>query len=107
LPREARRRRERDDGTLFGELAGTAVEFWPCLMCHALLLIVAPALALAWIIPWAVLVAFAPAWRRAAAGLAREEGRLDIRRLDWSEAVFSAACVLIWMAAFCFTPPPG
>jgi len=82
-------------------------EFWPCVMYHALLLIVIPAFVLARIVPWAVLLAFAPTWWRAAAGLAREEARLDIRRLGWSEVVVATAFVVILIAAFHFTPPRG
>jgi hypothetical protein len=82
-------------------------EFWPCVMYHALLLIVIPAFVVARIVPWAVLLAFAPAWWRAAAGLARGEARLDIRRLGWSEVAVATAFVVILIAAFHLTPPAG
>jgi len=82
-------------------------EFWPCVIYHALLLIVIPAFVVARIVPWAVLVAFAPAWWRAAAGLAREGARLDIRRLGWSEVVVATTFVVILIAAFHFTPLHG
>lgn len=50
-----------------------------------------PALAVGTLIPWAVLVAFAPTLWRAAAGLHRRDATLNIRRLDWSEVGLTAS----------------
>jgi len=80
---------------------------WPCVLYHALLIIVVPALFLARVIPWPALLAFAPALWRASAGLNREEARLDLRRLGWSEVAVATAFVLILIAAFRLTPLAG
>ncbi len=74
---------------------------------HALLIAAVPALSLARVIPWPVLLAFAPALWRAAAGLNREETRLDLRRLGWSEVAVATAFVLILIATFRFTSLAG
>jgi hypothetical protein len=80
---------------------------WPCVLYHALLIIVVPALFLARVIPWPALLAFAPALWRASAGLNRKEARLDLRRLGWSEVAVATAFVLILIAAFRLTPLAG
>lgn len=59
------------------------------------------------VIPWPVLLAFAPALWRAAAGLNREEARLDLRRLGWSEVAVATAFVIILVVAFRLTPLAG
>jgi len=68
---------------------------WSCLAYHALLLVLIPALAAAAVVPWAVLLAFAPALGRAAAGVRRQDTMLNVRRLGWSEVGLTAAFVLI------------
>lgn len=73
---------------------------WWCLVYHALLLFLIPALAAGNLIPWAVLLAFAPTLWRAAAGLRRRYSTLNIRRLGWSEVGLTTAFVLLLIAAF-------
>jgi len=90
-----------------GTIAASNPARWPCVLYHALLLVVVPALFLVRVIPWPVLLAFAPALWRAAAGLNREEARLDLRRLGWSEVALASAFVILLIAAFRFTPFPG
>jgi hypothetical protein len=68
---------------------------WSCLAYHALLLVLIPALAAAEVVPWAVLLAFAPALWRAAAGMRRQDAMLNVRRLGWSEVGLTVAFVLI------------
>jgi hypothetical protein len=68
---------------------------WSCLAYHALLLVLIPSLAAADVVPWAVLLAFAPALWRAAAGLRRQDAILNVRRLGWSEVGLTVAFVLI------------
>jgi hypothetical protein len=68
---------------------------WSCLAYHALLLVLIPSLAAADVVPWAVLLAFAPALWRAAAGLRRQDAVLNVRRLGWSEVGLTVAFVLI------------
>ena len=68
---------------------------WSCLVYHMLLLVLIPALAAASLIPWAVLLAFAPALWRAAAGLRRQDATLNVRRLGWSEVGLTVVFVLI------------
>ncbi len=68
---------------------------WSCLAYHVLLLVLIPALAAGNVIPWSVLLAFAPALWRAAAGLPRQDALLNLRRLGWSEVGLTAAFVLI------------
>jgi hypothetical protein len=80
---------------------------WSCVLYHALLIVVLPALILARVVPWPVLLAFAPALWRAAVGLQREEVRLDIRRLGWSEVAVATSFVLLLIAAFRFSPLVG
>ena len=77
---------------------------WLCVLYHAVLIIVVPALLLARVIPWPVVLAFAPAVWRAAAGLHREETRLDLRRLGWSEVAVATSFVILLIAAFRFAP---
>jgi hypothetical protein len=66
-----------------------------CLVYHALLVVLIPGLAAGHLIPWAVLLAFAPAFCRAAAGLLRRDATLNLRRLGWSEVSLTAAFVLL------------
>lgn len=80
---------------------------WSCVGYHAVLFVVIPSLVMVNLIPWPVLLAFAPALWRAAAGLRREEARLDLRRLGWSEVAVATAFVLLLIAAFRFVPPSG
>ena len=80
---------------------------WPCVLYHALLIIVVPALFLARLVPWPVLLAFAPAVWRAAIGLNRNEARLDLRRLGWSEVAVATSFVILLIAAFRLTPLAG
>lgn len=61
-----------------------AEAFRSCLAYHLLLLVVAPVLAMAGVVPWLTLLAFAPALWRAAVGLRNPAGPLDVRRLGWS-----------------------
>jgi hypothetical protein len=68
---------------------------WFCLVYHALLLLLVPALAVRHLIPWPVLLAFAPTLWRAAAGLRRQDATLDVRRLGWSEVGLTAAFAAI------------
>jgi hypothetical protein len=44
---------------------------------------------------------------RAAGGRRREETRLDVRRLGWSEVAVATAFVLLLISAFWFVPPAG
>ena len=74
---------------------------------HVVLFLVIPSLVMANLIPWPVLLAYAPAVWRAAAGLRREDARLDVRRLGWSEVAVATAFVLLLIAAFRFVPPAG
>ena len=71
-----------------------------CLVYHALLLFLIPALAAGNLIPWAVLLAFGPTLWRAAAALRRRDATLNIRRLGWSEVGLTTAFVLLLIAAF-------
>lgn len=66
---------------------------WSCLAYHALLLVLIPSLAAADVVPWAVLLAFAPALWRAAAGVRRQDTMLNVRRLGWSEVGLTVAFV--------------
>ena len=68
---------------------------WLCLVYHMLLLVLIPALAAVNVVPWAVLLAFAPALWRAAAGLRRRDSTLNLRRLGWSEVGLTVAFILI------------
>jgi hypothetical protein len=72
---------------------------WPCLVFHAFLLVLVPGLAAARFIPWAVLLAFAPALWRAAAGLRRQDATLNLKRLGWSEVGLTAVFVLLLIAS--------
>jgi hypothetical protein len=51
------------------------------------------------LIPWAVLLAFAPALWRAAAGLRRQDAMLNLKRLGWSEVGLTAVFVLLLIAS--------
>jgi hypothetical protein len=68
---------------------------WSCLAYHVLLLFLVPALAAAGVVPWAILLAFAPALWRAAAGMRRRDTTLNLKRLGWSEVGLTAAFVLL------------
>jgi len=81
--------------------------FWPCVLYHALLVVVVPVMFLLHIVPWPVLLAFAPALWRAGTGFHHETARLDVRRLGWSEVVVASAFVLLLIAAFRITPLGG
>jgi hypothetical protein len=72
---------------------------WSCLVYHALLLVLIPALAAANLMPWAVLLAFAPALWRAAAGLRRRDAPLNLKRLGWSEVGFTLTFVVLLIVA--------
>ena len=72
---------------------------WSCLVYHALLLVLMPALAAGNVIPWAVLLAFAPALWRAAAGFRLQDSTLNLRRLGWSEVGLTAAFVALLIVA--------
>ncbi len=84
---------------------GTAVRL--CLLYHVLLVVVVPALFMARIVPWPVLLAFAPALWRAAAGIRQTDARLDVRRLGWSEVVLTTVFVVLLIGAFRFIPSVG
>ncbi|MGE5850865.1 MAG: YwiC-like family protein [Candidatus Methylomirabilota bacterium] len=78
-----------------------------CVLYHVLLFVVISSLVMIQVIPWPVLLAFAPALWRAAAGLGRKATRLDVRRLGWSEVAVASAFVLLLIAALWFVPPAG
>ncbi len=78
-----------------------------CVFYHVLLFVVIPSLVMVRVIPWPVLLAFAPALWRAAAGLRREETGLNVRRLGWSEVAVASTFVLLLIAAFWFAPAAG
>lgn len=90
-----------------GASSGSNPARWPCVLYHAVLLAAIPALFLARLVPWPVLLAYAPALWRAAAGLHRSEGWLNLRRLGWSEVALATAFVLILIAAFRLNPLAG
>jgi hypothetical protein len=73
---------------------------WPCVLYHTLLIVIVPTLFLTHLIPWPVLLAFAPAVWRAAAALHRDDARLNLRRLGWSEVAVATTFVLLLIAAF-------
>jgi YwiC-like protein len=79
----------------------------PCILYHALLLVAMPLLALWEVVPWAVLVAFAPAIWRAGVGLRHHEARLELRRLGWSEVVLTSTFILLLIGAFRLGSPLG
>lgn len=70
-----------------------------CLAYHLVLLVALPLLAVLHLVPWAILLAFAPALWRAAAGLRRQEGQLDLKRLGWSEVAQTLVFLLLLVAA--------
>jgi hypothetical protein len=90
-----------------GVSAGPNPARWPCMLYHAVLLVAIPALFLARLVPWPVLLAYAPALWRAAAGLHRSEGWLNLRRLGWSEVALATVFALILIAAFRLNPLAG
>ena len=71
-----------------------------CILYHLLLLLVVPAIAASQVIPWLVLLAFAPALWRAAAGLRRQDASLNLKRLGWSEVGLTAAFVALLVFSF-------
>jgi FtsH-binding integral membrane protein len=81
--------------------------FWSCVTYHVLLFVAMPVLAAARIVPWPVLLAFAPAVWRAAAGLRREDTRPDLRRLGWSEVAVATSFVILLIVAFRLAPLAG
>jgi hypothetical protein len=90
-----------------GESTPSNPAVWSCVGYHVMLFAVIPSLVMLNVIPWPVLLAFAPALWRAAAGLRREETRLNVRRLGWSEVAVATAFVFLLIAAFRFAPPTG
>jgi hypothetical protein len=70
-----------------------------CLVYHVFLLALVPSLAAMRLIPWAVLLAFAPALWRAAAGLRRRDATLNLKRLGWSEVGLTLAFVALLVVA--------
>lgn len=80
---------------------------WPCVLYHAVLVVVVPALFLVHVIPWPVLLAFGPGLWRAAVGLRRGEAVLSVRRLGWSEVILASAFVLLLIGAFWLQAPAG
>jgi hypothetical protein len=72
---------------------------WSCLVFHTFVLVLVPGLAAAGLVPWAVLLAFAPALWRAAAGLRRYDATLNLKRLGWSEVGLTAVFVLLLIAS--------
>jgi hypothetical protein len=76
----------------------------PCVLYHGLLLVLIPVLSMARVVPWAVLLAFAPALWRAAIGLPREDASLNLRRLGWSEVALATGFVLLLIGAFRLSP---
>lgn len=90
-----------------GEKVASNPARWPCALYHVLLMVAVPALLVARVIPWPVLVAFAPALWRAAVGLGRDEARLDLRRLGWSEVALATLFVIVLVAAFHLTSLAG
>jgi hypothetical protein len=71
-----------------------------CILYHLLLLLAVPALAAVQLIPWPVLLSFAPALWRAAAGLRRQDASLNLKRLGWSEVGLTAAFVVLLVFSF-------
>jgi hypothetical protein len=71
-----------------------------CVLYHLLLLLVVPAIAASHLIPWLVLLAFAPALWRAAAGVRRQDASLNLKRLGWSEVGLTAAFVVLLVFSF-------
>jgi hypothetical protein len=71
-----------------------------CIVYHLLLLFAVPALVAGQLIPWPVLLAFAPALWRTAAGLRRQEAPLNLKRLGWSEVSLTAAFVVLLVSTF-------
>ncbi|MFB3816490.1 MAG: YwiC-like family protein [Candidatus Methylomirabilales bacterium] len=74
--------------------------FRPCLAYHLALLLLVPALVVARLVPAAVLLAFAPALWRAAAGLRARHAPLDVKRLGWSETRLTLAFILLLVGTF-------
>lgn len=90
-----------------GIASETDAVFWPCLLYHALLVVLVLVMFLLHFVPWPVLLAFVPALWRAAAGFHHEKARLDVRRLGWSEVAMASTFVLLLIAAFRLTTLGG
>ncbi len=90
-----------------GIASDTNPAFWPCLLYHAFLVVLILVMFLLHVVPWPVLLAFVPALWRAAAGFRHEKGRLDVRRLGWSEVAMASTFVLLLIAAFRINPAAG
>ncbi len=78
-----------------------------CLAYHLVLLIGLPLLAILHLVPWAILLAFAPALWRAAVGLRRQEGQLDLKRLGWSEVAQTLVFLVLLVATLRLPDPLG
>ncbi|MBI4536787.1 MAG: YwiC-like family protein [candidate division NC10 bacterium] len=81
--------------------------FWSCLAYHLALLVGMPLLAAIHLVPWTILLAFAPALWRAAAGLRRHQARLDLKGLGWSEVAQTLAFLVLLIASLRLPAPPG
>jgi hypothetical protein len=81
------------------------IALWSCVAYHLILLAGLPLLAAWEIVPWAMLLAFAPALWRAAVGVRQRHAPLEIKRLGWSEVAQTAVFLLLLVAAFRL--PPG
>jgi hypothetical protein len=71
-----------------------------CVVYHGALLAGLPLLAAAGVISWPVLLAFAPALWRAAAGVRRRAAPLDLRRLGWSEVALTAVFLVLFVLTY-------
>jgi hypothetical protein len=75
---------------------------WSCVAYHLILLAGLPLLAAWQVVPWAILLAFAPALWRAAVGCRRRHEPLEVKRLGWSEVAQTAVFLLLVVAVFRF-----
>ena len=78
-----------------------------CLAYHLVLLVGLPLLASLHLVPWALLLAFAPALWRAAAGLRELQAPLDLKRLGWSEVAQTLVFLALLVATLRFPDPLG
>lgn len=90
-----------------GTAPGQQTAFWSCLAYHLVLLVALPLLAALHVVPWATLLAFAPALWRAAAGLRRQQAHLDLKRLGWSEVAQTLVFLLLLVATLRLPAPLG
>jgi hypothetical protein len=90
-----------------GHAPGGRVAVRSCLLYHAALLVGGPLLAVSGVVPWMLLLAFAPALWRAAVGFRRQDAPLNLKRLGWSEVAQTLAFVLVLVAVFRLSPPLG